>query len=456
MPQGESVVCRHIPGTETGTAERGFDYRPGTEQCRGRTGSGQFQRDRHAGGVNRQRKISVSGGFPVQNRRRFLNIVKHSAGATGDNALICPHAPVRQNFGDKVKVAFAEFRPRFFLHRAKQFLCVCVEIADGVSFGGMKGQGNHRLHGGKVNFRHGIIIRHVTGAQFFVVAGAPVRFIMSLYRVVCHPNGGKARGFGGHYVNPVAEINGKRSHTGACKFQHFVFGKSVFKYGADQRQRHIVRPHAFFRLAGQIHQHYFRCRNIVGVFQQLFDQFRSALAHAHGAKRPIAGVAVGAENHPACAGKLFSGKRVNHALVGRHIDAAVSARRGKPENVVVLVDCAPHRTKGIVAVSQRIRHGERVKTARACGLNNAYVSNVVGDQRVKAQAQVLVVAFVVRGQNLCGNRVLPCGFAGEGRSVFRFSVNQIYAMSGQSDHPGLPFLYNYLYYNLSRMKCQSQ
>ena len=79
-------------------------------------------------------------------------------------------------------------------------------------------------------------------------------------------------------------------------------------------------------------------------------------------------------------------------------------RSGKGKLMVVLVDGAAHRTQRVVAVGQHIRQGELFHAGGARRLDDADVGDVVRDERVKADAQVLLIAGRVRVQDLPSDR----------------------------------------------------
>ena len=57
--------------------------------------------------------------------------------------------------------------------------------------------------------------------------------------------------------------------------------------------------------------------------------------------------------------------------------------------MVVLIDCSAHCTEGVVAVGHRVRDRELFKSARARGLDDAHISDVVGNHCIESDAHFL-------------------------------------------------------------------
>ena len=76
--------------------------------------------------------------------------------------------------------------------------------------------------------------------------------------------------------------------------------------------------------------------------------------------------------------------------------------------MVVLVDGTADRTERIVAVGQRIRERELLKSARLRRLDDADVGDVVRRDRIELELKVLLVSDVVFFQDLIGHRAALC------------------------------------------------
>ncbi len=179
------------------------------------------------------------------------------------------------------------------------------------------------------------------------------------------------------------------------------------KYCADNRQCNVLRSYAFYRLTRQINAYHLRHIDVIGLIQKLFYQLRSALAHCHGPQCTVPRMGIRAQNHAAAACKHLPCKLVNHRLMRRHVDAAVLLSTGKSKHMVIFIDGAAHRTKGIVAVRQYIRHRKFGKPRSPCRLDNAYKGNVMTCQLVEPNLQLVHIAGgIVALQNTVGNSLL--------------------------------------------------
>ena len=201
--------------------------------------------------------------------------------------------------------------------------------------------------------------------------------------VVCAPDGGETCGLGRHDVHAVAVIGRHALDAGADELHDLVFYVAVFKHRTDDGKRDVLRAHARARLAGEVHRHNAGVRDIVRVFKQLLDELAAAFADGHGAERTVARVGIGAENHFAAARHGLAHVLVNDRHVGRHINAAVFARGGKAEHVVVLVDGAAHGAQAVVAVCEHVGDGELLHAGGARRLNDADERDVVRGERIK-------------------------------------------------------------------------
>ena len=85
--------------------------------------------------------------------------------------------------------------------------------------------------------------------------------------------------------------------------------------------------------------------DIIGLFKELLDQLRSALAHGHRAQRTVARMGIGSEDHISAGSQHFTGKLVDDRLMRRHIDTAVALGARQAEHMIVLIDRAAHRAE---------------------------------------------------------------------------------------------------------------
>ena len=246
------------------------------------------------------------------------------------------------------------------------------------------------------------------------------------------PDGGEARGFRGHDVQRHAEIDRQVFDARAGELKNLVLDEAVLVHRAAQGDGCIVRADAVRHFTLEVNEDDFGRGDVVRVGEQLLDQLGTALAHAHAAQRAVAGMAVGAEDHAAALGQRFARILVDDRHVRRNVHAAVLLRGGKAEGVVVLVDRTAHGAEAVVAVGQRIGHGEAVKAAGARRLNDTDIGDVVGNQRVKADAQaafgrglIVFLQYRIGQRTLMGNGA--CCFAGH-------AVYQRYRRIDQRNH----------------------
>ena len=191
-------------------------------------------------------------------------------------------------------------------------------------------------------------------------------------------------------------------------------------------------------------QHHLGRVDVPGVPEQLLHQLAAAFTHAHVTQRAIARVGVGAEDHIAAGGEGLAGILMDNSLVGRHIDTAIFLRGGKAEHVVVLVDRTADGAQGIVAVGHCVRQRELLEAAGAGRLDDAHVSDVMGDHRIKTDAHFLALAAVdvMGAENSIGDRVFT-GLVRRRQSCRvgddRLSVQEIHTMRNQFYHSLLEF-----------------
>ena len=165
---------------------------------------------------------------------------------------------------------------------------------------------------------------------------------------------------------------------------------------------------------GEVDQHHLGIGDVPGVAQKLLGKLRAALAHRHGTESPVAGVGVRAQDHFAAAGHLLPGIGVDDGLVGGYVDAAVLLGGGETKLVVVLVDGAAHGAEAVVAVGQSVGDRECLHAGGPGLLDDAHIGDVVGNQRVKADLQLIGVAGGVVGlKDTVGHGFLPSLLRGD-------------------------------------------
>ena len=236
-----------------------------------------------------------------------------------------------------------------------------------------------------------------------------------LHRAVGFPDGGQAGGFGGHHVDADAVVHGQARDAGAGELQDLVLHKAVFIHGAAEGDGHVVGAHPLGGGTGEVDQHHLGGGDVIGVFQQLLDDLRAALAHPHGADGAVAGVAVGPQDHPPAAGHHLPGVLVDDRLVGGDEVAAILDGGGQAEDMVVLVDGAPYGAQAVVAVGHHVGDRELLQAAGLGGLDDAHVGDVVGDEAVKLQVELTsLLPLVVAAENLIGHGLLPVSGRGHG------------------------------------------
>jgi len=412
VADGEGPVGRGVARAEAGAAESGFHHRACEHELGDRAVFDQRQTLRLAGGVYGQVEGLIARGFAVKNGGGQGDIFKIAARATGNDALINPHAAI-VHFGAQVQVfgGLAELPFGLGFHLGQQLGAVAGHFGHGVDVAGVEGQGDHGHDLAQVHPDKAVVTGRAFKAQLGIVARAPVHGHIIAHFFVRGPDGRKASGFGGHDVHAAAVFHGKTGHAGAHEFHNLVLHKAVFEHGPNDGQGHVLRAHAGAGRAFKPHGDFFGRGHVIGFAQQLLDQLRPAFANGHNAQRAITGVAVRPQNHAAAFGHHFAHILVNDRQMRGHENAAVFARRRKTEEVVILIDGAAHRAQAVVAVGEGVGNGKFLEAAGARGLDDAHIGDVVGGQGVEADAQhVLIGAGVVRLQNARGKAVIARRF----------------------------------------------
>ena len=164
-----------------------------------------------------------------------------------------------------------------------------------------------------------------------------------------------------HNIDADSEIRTQRCHARSYEFHHLILHITVFKYRPDNSQRHILRSYALYGLTRQIYRHYFRSVDIIGLIQKLLHQLRTAFPHSHSSQRAVAGMGIRSQYHLPNAREHLPGILMDNRLMRRYVNAAIPLRACQPEHVVILIDCAAHRTERIMAVRQHIGHRKLYK-----------------------------------------------------------------------------------------------
>ena len=302
----------------------------------------------------------------------------------------------------------AELLAGLFFHGGEQLVGMAHHLGHGIGVAGMEGQGHHGLDGGQVHADAAVEAGGLVVTQLGVIVGAAVHGQVIAHLVVRGPDGGQAGGLGGHDVDTAAVFHGKARHAGTGEFHDPVLDEAVLEHRADKGDGDVLRAHAGTGSVLQPDQNHFGTGHVIGLAQQLLDQLGAAFAHGHGAQGAVAGVAVGAQDHLAATGHHFTGVLMDDRQMGRYEDAAVLAGGGQAEEVVVLIDGAAHGAQAVVAVGERVGHGEAFQAAGAGRLDDAHIGDVVRGQGVKTQAQGGVVpgSRVVGGQDVPGQGIL--------------------------------------------------
>ena len=389
MTDAERVVGRRIACSETRSAECGLQHSSRFHDLCCSTVFDQFHINRHAGRVNTQGKFAAADIGPVQDIRCCHDIFKAAACTSRDDTLLYIQFPIYDLIGQGIWDSVIQAHCRAFFHFRQNVAQICVYFFDRIHVARMERHCDHRLDLAKVDLDRTIVIRAVFRFQFFVSVCSSVNLIEILHFLVSLPDGGKAGGLRRHDIDPDPEISGKLCDARSGKLQDFVFHIAILENGPDQCQCHILRADTFFRFSGQIDADDLRHIDIISLIQELFHQFRSALADCHAAERAIAGMGIAAQDHGACFCQHFPCELMDHGLVRRNIDAAVFLCAGQAEDMVIFIDGASDSTKGVVAVGQYVWHREFFQSGSPCRLDDPHISDVVGSQFVKTDLELI-------------------------------------------------------------------
>ena len=378
--------------------------------------------------------------------RHRAHVVKGAAGAAGHQALVHPDAAV-VHLAHQVQSGAGDLGVGLFLALVENVLGVGLQLGDGYGVAGMHGQGDGTFHRAQIHVYAAVVVSHLGRRDLLVGLGTAVDGVVVFDRLVGSPNGRPAGGFRGHDVDAVAVFNGQAGDAGSHKFHNFVLYITVGVYGADDGQGDVLRADAGFGAAGEVNGDDAGHGHVVGASHQLLGQFAAAFAYRHGAQSAVAGVGVGAQDHPAASGHHFPIVAVDNRHVGGNVDAAVLVGRGQGKHVIVFVNGAAYGAQRVVAVGQDVGHGKFFHAGSTGSLDNAHVGDVVAGQAVELHLQVLHVAAGVVGlQNAVGHGAFAAFLrrnglaaqAGQSRRVFHkgLAVYQVDAAIVKFYHRG--------------------
>ena len=415
VADGQAAVRRNVARAEARPAERRAQHHARRREIRRRAVLHQLDELRLAGGVQAHGERVRADALAAHNVRHGHDVLKRAARAARHDALLDIDLAVPDLVGEPGHgVLFVHHAARFLFHLGQQLLRVLAELADGIGIGGVEGQRDHGLDGAQIHLDKAVVHGALLRVQLAERLGALVGLVPAAHLLVGLPDGGQAGGLSGHDVDAVAVLDGEAADALAHELHHLVLDEARCEHRADDGQCDVLRTDAAHGLAGQVDGNDVGVGNVIGLFAQLLDQLGTALAHAHGAQRAVAGVRVGAQQHLAAARHALAHVLVDDGLMGGHIDAAVLLRRGQAKKVVVLVDGAAHRAQGVMAVGQHIGQRELLHTRGARGLDDADIGDVVGRHAVELDLELFVLTggVVRREYGMRHGLILAAGAVG--------------------------------------------
>ncbi len=383
MAKRQAVVRGYVACAEAGTAEARLNYCAGLQQFAHSAYLRKLKAYRNACRIYVQREVAVSAALILKNRGSLVDVIEKSARAACDYALVGVNLAVLYLIRQMVRNSL-ELRCSFLLDAFENLLRICRKFMNRVGVRRMERKRDHGFRLRKIDCNQAVIVSAVGGCKLLVALCAAVGLIEAFGNLIGFPDRTEACGFGGHNVDAVTEINRKVLNAGADKFEHAVLYEAVRERSLNKRKGNVMRADAALRLTGHIYENNLGHIKVPGVLKKLLYKLRAAFADAHRAERAVTGMGIGAEDHIAACGKLLTCVGVNDALVRGNIDAAEFLRCGKTEYVVILIDGAAYRAKGIVAVGHRVGEREFLKSAGASRLNNADIGDIVAHHGVKS------------------------------------------------------------------------
>ena len=105
----------------------------------------------------------------------------------------------------------------------------------------MERHGDHGTDLVQIHLYETVIVGYLTGVQFLIFFGPSVDLVELTDLVVGLPDRGQTGGLCSHDINTDTEISTQGSHAGTYEFHNFIFHITVFEYGTDDRQCHVLR-----------------------------------------------------------------------------------------------------------------------------------------------------------------------------------------------------------------------
>ena len=298
---------------------------------------------------------------------------------------------------------------------------------NGIGFGRMEGECDHGLHFIQMDGDHAVIKSAFLRREHAEIFRPANGIIIVFHRIICDPDGTETAGLCGHDIDPDPEIHAQIPDAGTCKFQDPVLDETVRERLSYQGDGHIVRADAVGDFSVQPDKDDFWLFDIPGIVKELLGQFAAAFSDRHGTVTAIAGMGIGSQDHFSAACQFFPGKLMDDRLVGRHIDAAVSAGSGKSEGMVVFVDGAAYGAQAVMTVGKGIRDRKLRHAAGSGSLYDPDIGDIVRDHRVEPDPHqsVIFMLFFVGTQDLVGHGFFPGSriFSGwDGKALFQFDT----------------------------------
>ena len=145
MADRQIAVCRCVTGAETRAAERCLDHSARRDHIGQFSFFRQIHIDRRAGGINTHCKFIASDAASFEDIRDCAQILKTSAGASGDDALIDQKLTVSDLIGKRERCVRTEADFRRFLYAVQNIREVAVDLFDRKGIARMERHGDHRF-----------------------------------------------------------------------------------------------------------------------------------------------------------------------------------------------------------------------------------------------------------------------------------------------------------------------
>ncbi len=244
VADGKTVIGGGISRAEAGAAESGLYDGSSLHEPGGGSVSGDGKGNGGGGRVDRQVKIAVSYGVPLQYGRSLDNVLVHAAGAAHNYPLVCNYLSILY----AIHKIWLYFIPHDFaallLHFGQDALRVLLKFMNSHCLGGVEGQGHHAFHLVQFHINYGVIAGAVGYFKFSVVLFPAHHLIKTAHFVVRLPNGGQTACLRGHYVYAGSIVHGKGRRTRTCEFQNLVFNLAAGEGLGYKGNGHIVGAHA--------------------------------------------------------------------------------------------------------------------------------------------------------------------------------------------------------------------